>query len=140
MELYGCENCGATFETPGRDWKDDRICPECEAFDVWPNLDEMERRLHGDPTCGASLISQERMRQKRVEGWTAEHDAQWIDGELIKAAICYALAAVGKQSQAPSFYWPWATEWYKPHFDDSDLVRAGALIAAELDRRAKGNL
>lgn len=33
------------------------------------------------------------------------------------------------------FPWPWATDWWKPSDDPiTNLVRAGALIAAEIDR------
>jgi len=35
--------------------------------------------------------------------------------------------------------WPWGKEWWKPSDRRRDLVKAGALIAAEIDRldRAK---
>lgn len=83
---------------------------------------------------GTNLIRQERVRQVREEGWSALHDTQWRDGQLVQAAICYALTGMGDRLVSKMF-WPWDSSWYKPHFDDSDLVRAGALIAAELDRR-----
>jgi len=34
--------------------------------------------------------------------------------------------------------WPWGSEWWKPSKDPiRDLVKAGALIAAEIDRLQK---
>lgn len=79
---------------------------------------------------GASAIAAERERQVRVEGWTPEHDDTHVTGELIRAAICYAKGF----GNAPGVHWPWPDSWWKPKDRRSDLVRAGALIAAEIDR------
>lgn len=81
---------------------------------------------------GVELIAAERQRQIDVEGWTPEHDAQHTDGELALAAAVYAVPdhLCGIQM----LLWPWAPEWYKPKDRIRDLVRAGALIAAEIDR------
>lgn len=46
---------------------------------------------------GTNLIRNERVRQVNEEGWTPVHDAQWRGGELVKAAICYALTAIQKR-------------------------------------------
>jgi hypothetical protein len=75
---------------------------------------------------GVELIAAERERQKAVEGWTPEHDAQHTNGEMAVAAASYALG--------DSTLWPWSWAWYKPKERLDDLVRAGALIAAEIDR------
>lgn len=90
-------------------------------------------------TDGAALIAAERQRQLSDEGWTPEHDAEWVNGELASAAICYARSVVDGYvtpflANAP-IGWPWHEDWYKPS-DDSirNLVKAGALIAAEIDR------
>ena len=85
---------------------------------------------------GAALIAAERQRQIEVEGWTPEHDAVHTDGELVEAAIAYAVAAIGLTVSAEADWWPWDLEWWKPKDTRSNLIRAGALIAAELDRLA----
>jgi len=82
---------------------------------------------------GAVLIAAERLRQIGDEGWTAEHDAQHSEGELALAGAAYALSAV--QFPNPPEWWPWAAGWWKPDNPLRDLVKAGALIAAEIDRR-----
>lgn len=92
---------------------------------------------------GIELIAKERRRQIEQEGWTAEHDARHVNGELAQAASCYAFRSslyVGNGSKyrtagggAPS-QWPWRKKWWKPKTVLRDLVRAGALIAAEIDR------
>lgn len=93
---------------------------------------------------GAELIAEERQRQIDVEGWTKEHDAQYKDGELAKVAICYAdpvphYRVINRLTQVrvPNFnFWPktWGLGWFKPTNRIRNLVKAGALIAAEIDR------
>lgn len=84
---------------------------------------------------GIELIAEERKRQIEVEGFTAEHDNRWVGGELVMAAICYAQEG-GKSPEFRPFGFPWEKEWWKPSPDDRirDLVKAGALISAEIDR------
>jgi hypothetical protein len=86
-------------------------------------------------TIGTDFIAVERQRQIEVEGWTPEHDAEHVNGELAQAASCYALiAAHGTESYADD-QWPWHSVWWKPSNDPiRNLVKAGALIAAEIDR------
>lgn len=93
---------------------------------------------------GVDLIDEERNRQLEVEGWTYEHDAEHKHGELACVAAAYAAAplfkdAVRRGLQAPPPpMWPksWLVKWWKPSPDDRirELQKAGALIAAEIDR------
>lgn len=84
---------------------------------------------------GAHLIERERARQKSEEGWTADHDDLHDQGELAAAASRYALyhTAYYEQSEIGT-YWPWHPKWWKPADAVRNLVKAGALIAAEIDR------
>jgi hypothetical protein len=102
-------------------------------------IDSELRDLHGTPATGAGLIVLERQRQIEAEGWTADHDAQHIGEELAFAAICYALPQDYKTDGVHSF-WPWDQELWKPSPDDRirELTKAGALIAAEIDRLRSG--
>jgi hypothetical protein len=100
---------------------------------------------------GAERIAAERHRQIDEEGWDAEHDARY-DQELWEAARCYLAAARWsrfpnlRQPMPPSerdqqAYWPWAEEWWKPSNDPTrNLEKAGALIAAEIDRLVEREL
>lgn len=78
----------------------------------------------------------ERRRQVEVEGWTPEHDDQHKAGEIAAAAACYALHDVqgGYFGRWLWTMWPWHRDWWKPKDRRRDLVRAGALIIAEIDR------
>lgn len=83
-------------------------------------------------TRGIVLIARERQRQIDEEGYTAKHDDQHTDSELVEAALCYLLAE--QRGRLP--VWPWGLSDYKPSVSDPirNLVKAGALIAAEIDR------
>ena len=90
---------------------------------------------------GIQLITEERIRQLCKEGWTDEHDDTHDMGELRRAGAAYALAAnAGPDALIPAS-WPWSQRWWKPSADPiRNLVKGGALIAAEIDRlqRKKG--
>lgn len=78
-------------------------------------------------------IIAERDRQILDEGWTAEHDDEHDCGSLAIAAACYALNAGGEPGVAKA-EWPWAAQWFKPKDKRRDLIRAAALIIAEIER------
>ena len=88
--------------------------------------------------CGIDLIAAERARQIAREGWTQSHDAHHVDEQLALAAATYALPAclrlhAGRDKRPIT----WPLTWdFKPTPNDRvrELVKAGALIAAEIDR------
>lgn len=84
-------------------------------------------------------IAAERRRQIEAEGWTPEHDDEHQAGQLADAAACYALYNFPRVIRTR--FWPWAQEWWKPKDFRRDLVKAGALIVAEIERmdRAAAN-
>lgn len=88
---------------------------------------------------GAELILNERERQVEEEGWTPEHDDKFTAGELVQAAICYAFVPL-QRIMLFSGFWPWDITWFKPTTRIRDLVRAGALIAAEIDRLKRAQI
>lgn len=97
---------------------------------------------------GALSIAAERRYQTNNKGFTNEHDDKWVRGELVQAANCYQRAAVHvgrgglvEEISEPFMEWPWDERWWKPvgHVE-SNLVKAGALIAAEIDRLRRKRL
>ena len=108
-------------------------------------------------------ISIERQRQIEKHEWTAEHDDEHDDGQLAMAASCYAASAANERIYVREEYaagfslddpFPWDnTSDARPYNGnvlkcptDEQAIRllekAGALIAAEIDRllRAKKDL
>lgn len=92
---------------------------------------------------GIQIITEERARQISKEGWSALHDSEHIKGELSAAGASYAMAAsvqikLRRDTMAditPPSQWPWDAEWWKLSDDPvRTLAKAGALIAAEIDR------
>ena len=86
-------------------------------------------------------IAAERRRQIEVEGWTPKHDDAHGRGEMAAAAAVYALHTAHVPSgmllyldRVRRFFWPWDEAWWKPKGRRHDLVRAGALIVAEIER------
>jgi hypothetical protein len=88
----------------------------------------------GSPASGMEEavreVVAERRRQVEAEGWTAEHDDEHTDGELVDAAACYLIYRGGHTPHR----WPWSREWWKPKGHRRNLARAGALILAEIER------
>ncbi|HGG8742673.1 TPA: ead/Ea22-like family protein [Enterobacter asburiae] len=78
-------------------------------------------------------VISERQRQRAVEGWTSEHDDAYQNSELADAAACYAINAHNQGFSTPA-HWPWAPDWWKQSGPRRDLVKAGALILAEIER------
>lgn len=93
-------------------------------------------------------IAAERLRQIEAEGWSPGHDDQHRTGGLALAAACYAYAATlpphsrrrvsgiysHRNDEFLREFWPWDGAWWKPTDPRRDLVKAGALILAEIER------
>lgn len=99
----------------------------------------------------ADEILRERKRQVVVENFSRAADDLYIKGELPQAAICYLMNSIvwaqmlaaglsraqldakSASAEAPQM-WPWSRRWWKPRGPRENLVRAGALIIAEIER------
>lgn len=107
------------------------------------------RALSSQPVADESIAARdvlaERSRQIEVEGWTLEHDDEHKGGEMAFAAASYIIGvstltgAISKgKLSSPWTYriWPrsWDLKWWKPDDRRRNLVKAGALILAEIDR------
>ena len=126
-------------------WDDACVCEDkgpmdetCEALNDYDDPRAPYRviqlqTLDVPPISGALLIAAERQRQIEAEGWTPEHDDEHGAGEMAAAAACYALNAAGCGCEVAR-NWPWDGSWWKPTTSRRDLVKAGALILAEIER------
>ena len=104
-------------------------------------------------------VLKERQRQIESEGWSCDHDDKHTDESLILAAICYALPQSirqptkrgetfddsGGRGDCPVWrekiktvpiLWPisWSIDWWKPKTKRRNLVKATALLIAEIER------
>ena len=97
-------------------------------------------------TKAVTDVLDEVLRQREVEGWTTAHDDAHDPGTLAKAATTYAWSAIGELAESfrgprmdadtasRRFGWPWDAKWWKPKGPRRDLVRAAALLIAEIER------
>ena len=91
---------------------------------------------------GAIMILDERDRQITQEGFGFDHDDAQKDGQLAKAAESYLCIVCCPDEEGdengkvrPQYDWPWSKADWKPSNNPiRNLVKAGALIAAEIDR------
>ena len=103
-----------------------------------------------DEITAIELISLERDRQINSHGYNAEHDqAENPNHELAQAASTYLNVAINEMTGSPidakmfAQMWPnsWPKSSYKPESKMRNLIRAAALIAAEIDKSiANGEL
>lgn len=85
---------------------------------------------------GVERITAERLRQIGVKRFHVEDDVEkYPNGELALAAVCYALPPEHRKNTRYRL-WPWHRDWWKPNQNNRirELEKAGALIAAEIDR------
>lgn len=150
---------GATYTTamdlPGRDAQD-AACGFVKQHG--DSFDAENARRKTRPWSGVDRIAKERRRQMEQEGWTLGRDRGYTGGDLALAAVAYASplpVMVNKSGDGWTLVdpWPWSSEWDKrprealgeitilshPAFRSRatrirELEKAGALIAAELDR------
>lgn len=97
-------------------------------------------------------IARERERQVNGEGWALDHDDKHVDGAIARAAASYAyyagIPSVTRQVDTYPYNgkvcptdvvvirraWPWSWTWWKPTTPRRDLIKAAALIVAEIER------
>jgi hypothetical protein len=119
--------------------------PTSETDRIRVTAERLAPRVEPQPGSGSRLIADERTRQVEQEGFSAEHDDAYSDGALLRAGRAYldfGLAQLaGYQAIPRPTIWPWALEWWKPAADPiRNLTKAGALIAAEIDRAKRARL
>ncbi len=97
-------------------------------------------RREGEGGAAADVLA-ERQRQIETEGWTAEHDEGHAPDDLARAGACYALpshllAVIPEDWSCTilEWLWPWEEKWWKPKDRRRNLVRAAALLIAEIER------
>ncbi|MFK0894515.1 MULTISPECIES: FtsB/FtsL family cell division protein [Pseudomonas aeruginosa group] len=133
-----CPQCGARYVLVA---SEEIAAPVAQAQHCVPELlVRAEDFVSGKEVPQAWLdVQAERRRQITAEGWTPEHDDEHDNGEMARAAACYALAGSsapndGTAALLVSLAWPWDQQWWKPTSARRDLVKACALALAEIER------
>lgn len=103
----------------------------------WPHVpeacfDPLEACAIEATTDALLVVQNERLRQISDKGYDYAHDDKFQEGQLARAAAAYALPS-SRFSEAPSF-WPWQEHQFNPQSHCQNLIRAGALVVAELER------
>ena len=99
-----------------------------------------EQRVRAEIGRVANDVISERNRQSEVEGFSADRDDLYTDFQLSRAASVYAQiagysnAARNAQAYIGHSQWPWDYVWLKPTTRRHDLVKAAALLFAEIER------
>jgi len=113
-----------------------------EAAVATPSAPPEADALDAAQTQAARDVLAERRRQVEKEGWTFEHDDEHDNQEMALAAVCYAFCYARPQPEwmpyggpkKPPPWWPWGSGWWRPKSPRRDLIKAGALILAEIER------
>lgn len=98
--------------------------------------------VNGPIPKAAGDVLAERKRQIEAEGFDIFHDNEHDAGELASAGACYAVEAACKLHPYDGIgtggktlpWWPWDRKWWKPKDPRRDLIRAAALIVAEIEK------
>lgn len=169
-ERLGLVGSRATLDDLAEELADGVICIDLIAMDTGIDLGPAVERKFNKTSVARGLATRlmtsaairdvvaERRRHVEVEGWTATHDDEHDDGEMARAAACYAIAGgsddftrdgrnpadppnVKLRREYENFrftrlreLWPWGWSWWKPKNRRYDLVRAAALLIAEIER------
>ena len=118
----------AGYDAAENGW--DRDPSEC---DEWRLLVELL-----PASAAASDVVAERRRQIVEERRPPLEDDQYVGCELLRAALTYgahtALMIAGEPDEGVPEVWPWAPRWWKPTTPRRNLLKAAALIIAEIER------
>lgn len=135
-------DCGEDTEHLNIAWETYKKCAESKQAEI----DSLKAQLSEYSKAALDVIG-ERNRQIEQEYYSIEHDDSYQNNELPRAAASYLNNVVSRgwvfnsvygpeayQSEEVPDLWPWSDEHWKPKNPRRDLVKAAALIIAEIDR------
>jgi hypothetical protein len=132
-----CRVCGCTEMQACPDgcyWTEADLCSACTVGD-----EDIDSVVAGNG--GVGRVARERLRQLAEENYSVEGDLHYTAGELGAAAACYAMPQALRDLDGFNLMliWPWSAASWKPSPATvegriRELEKAGALIAAEIDR------
>jgi hypothetical protein len=138
---WGAQPIGYVLK--GQEWPDQRYYPAShKPVDIhnWtPVFSHAALQAIEVATAAARDVLTERRRQVDGEGFKVADDDRYQEGQLSAAAAAYTIDAcanvVGNASLSrPPSVWPWDSKWWRPEGARRNLVKAAALILAEIER------
>ena len=85
-------------------------------------------------TTAINLVKEEREKQINKHGYTVAYDRQHHDKAVLHGALAYLNSTI-YSSTVGIEDWPFEKESFKPEGDIKNLVKAAAMIIAEIDKR-----
>lgn len=99
--------------------------------------DECRYAMTTTRATAVQLIAEKHRTNREHKGYTPEHDDEHISGELADAAIAFIMQDLQGIKNAKD-WWPFEEDQWNPSDDPiRNLVKAGALIVAEIERRQR---
>lgn len=80
------------------------------------------------------LIKEEREKQITKYGYTTTHDRNYPNGTVLRGALAYLNAAIYSSSVGEED-WPFDKNYFNSEGELKDLVKAAAMIVAEIDKK-----
>lgn len=121
------EKTNGTLRRSSAEWERKAISNFEECSRMSQRITELESRTG---TKAINDVIAERQRQQTVKGFSTEQDDTYVGFQLSAAAICYV------EPMEAENYWP--ADWYDDSFKPTDtrrnLIKAAALIIAEIER------
>ena len=104
----------------------------CEAIEA--NAQQKQEATQDHPAAVADVLA-ERRRGADYYGWTPAKNDAFRVGELAAAAACYCHPEpCMDDTKGVPFSWPWHRKMWQPTDRRANLVKAAALILAEIER------
>lgn len=146
--FYELEGRGYTFQNKKWDetkhgFEDDMLNM---AWEMWSSAKHSIKAQAVPERLAIKDVINERQRQVNQEFYSIENDDEYKENELVRAAACYTNNVVSRgwtysesdletyQSEEAPDFWPWDLDFWKPKSPRKDLVRAAALLIAEIER------
>ena len=106
-----------------------------QSLNAAPQAPALDAVVVRNVSQAARDVLAERQRQISVEQYESEADDEYDSAELAYAAAAYAITpATVPPLDLWAGLWPWPVEAFKPSNRRRNMVKAGALILAEIER------
>ncbi|MDF8363323.1 MULTISPECIES: hypothetical protein [Achromobacter] len=143
--VHGIDARGKIRVAAVKPWAgDESLCDSDGLGDMWSGNEPLvyanaAPQASKVATAAAHDVLAERRRQVDEEGFKVADDNRYQEGQLSAAAAAYTIDACANVAghaslSKPPSVWPWDPKWWRPEGARRNLVKAAALILAEIER------